>query len=110
MRVGVDRKVASVLVGKTRHLWRKVHTRRVAVDLQSNAALGGFPEHQLEVVRRTLPRARPAASRMADHIDVRMGDRAHHAFGHGGGLLTQLHVRRGDNDVKDLQHSVREVE
>ena len=47
---------------------------------------------------------------MADHIDVRMGDRAHHAFGHGGGLLTQLHVRRGDNDVKDLQHSVREVE
>src|SRR5437879_13865149 len=76
--VGVERKRASELVGQAGHLGRKVHAGRVTVDLQRDTALGGFPENQLEVVRRALARAWTAPGRMADHVYVWVRDRTHH--------------------------------
>ena len=47
---------------------------------------------------------------MADHVDVWVRDRTHHPLRHGRGFLPQLHVRRGDDDVENLKHRVRQVQ
>ena len=110
MRIGVQREVAPALQRESSHLRREVHASRVAIDLEGHVMSGRFFEYGFEVIVRALARAWPPPGWVTHDVDVRIGDGTQHPLRHRSLLLAQLHVRRRDDDVEQLEHLVGEVE
>ena len=82
----------------------------IGVDLQRGVALGSGGDQRVDVRRQTLATIDHASSRMANDVHQRMADRTQHSRGGCLGLLLELAMRRGDDDVEFRQQVILIIE
>ena len=100
MRVGVEREQAARGVGGARQVVVEILPRRIAVDLDGDAARRGRGEDARPVRRDAGTRAEHAPARVAEDVDAGRGDRRQHPRRLVGGR-SQHRVRRRDDDVEE---------
>ncbi len=110
MRVGVDHVQGACLHGHPDQRVREIETLGVSVDLEQHPMVARGGDDLLEVDRRRLALSDPAAGRVRQRVDPRIGDRRQDTLRHRLLAHPELRVDGGEDVVELLERAVVEVE
>ncbi len=110
MRIGVDRDVAAGLQCPAHSRVRQVEAPRVGIEFERRIALARGGEHGVEVGLEAASAGDLAPGRVAEHVHVRVPDRAQQSAGGLIALLVERGVRRRHHNIELIEHLVGIVE